>query len=93
MAPAPTLGFSTQTLYSLLHPETIHFCFKTEQGRRLIVPINASNAYSCSEPQPDDDIDSEPSINGELPTFSFHEIDVLEVFVGPCVVSQVQVNG
>ncbi|OQV10981.1 Protein kinase domain-containing protein [Cladophialophora immunda] len=93
VAPSPTLGLSTQTLYSLLHPETVHFRFKTEHGKQLLVPIKASEAYASSELQPDDNIDSDFLINGELPVYSSREIYILEAFVGRGAVSRVLVDG
>jgi hypothetical protein len=93
VAPSPTLGLSTQTLHSLLHPETVNFRFKTEDNKQLIIPIDASEAYANSELQPDYNIDSDLCINGEHPVFSPREIHVLEGFVGRGAVARVLVNG
>jgi hypothetical protein len=93
VTPSPTLGLSTQTLHSLLHPDTVNFRFKTESGKQLIVPIDASEAYATSELQRDDNVDSDFLINDELPVFSAREVYVLEAFVGRGVVSRVLVDG
>lgn len=93
VTPSPTRSLAAQTLHSLLYPETVHFRFKSEHGKQLIVPIDASEAYANFEIQPSHNIDSDFLVKGEFPVFSSREVFVLEVFVERGAVSRVLVKG
>lgn len=95
MAQSKPTTHATQTLHSVLYPQTFTFCLKTVSGKASTVPINPADAYTSVEEGPDDGADGHFDINSSLPVYSSEDIFISESFVwgGASTVSRVLVEG